>query len=186
MENVITSSKSLKQLLSRQKTSHISTSKAWTSSEIAALTVGTIFGVILATSLVYLKMRTIEQSVFERVMEELRSAPEFRGAGLGTRGGQGPTPPRHDGRLRGQNADRCAPMGSPAARQPNRSRRLLSLVSENYRRLRGRNAGTIVDLIDPRQLRPQHDIAAGLGFLPRRIFRLNVPALHWLQGYVPR
>ena len=138
MENVITSSTFLRQLLSRQKTSHISMSKAWTGSEIAALTVGTltlgtIFGVILATTSVYL--------------EEVRS-------------------------------DRRAPLGSPADS-------LQSLVWENYVGLRWRNTGTIVDVSDPRQLRPQPHIAAGLGFLPRRIFRLNVPALDWLLDYGP-
>ena len=171
MENVITSSTFLKQLLSRQKTSHISTSKAWTGSEIAALTVGTIFGVILATTSVYL--------------EELGSAPYFRGADLGTRGGQGPTPPRHDGRLGGQNADGRAPVGSPAARQPTRNHSLQSLVRESYGRLCGRSTEAIMDVSDPRQLQPQPHIAAGLGFLPRRIFRLNVPALHWLLDYGP-
>lgn len=172
-------------------------------------------------------MKKIEQSVFERVMEELR--PEIRGADRGTRGSQEPTPPRHDRSLQGQNAELRVPPGSrtsvpsptptpptepgnqvdqpqlprasnpqpqhetidlgiqppplerqgseparppyrePPARQPNKIRWLLSRPSEIYGRLRELNAGTLVEVFDRRQLRPQHDIAARVDVLRRPI-----------------
>ena len=60
-------------------------------------------------------------------------------------------------------------------RQPNRSRRLLSLLPETYGRLRGRNGGNLVVVIDPGQLRSQYDIAARMDGLRRPTLRQPDP-----------
>lgn len=79
-----------KLLFSRQAVSQTLPPRAWASSEIAAVTLGVILGVIILIALGYLAnhilgslMRKIEQSVFERVQEDLVSTQERRNAALG-------------------------------------------------------------------------------------------------------
>ena len=79
-----------KRLFSRQVVSQTLPPKAWASSEIAAVTLGVILGVIILIALGYLAnhtlkllKRNIEQSVFERVQEHIASAQERRNAAFG-------------------------------------------------------------------------------------------------------
>lgn len=85
VDNAYVPSTAPKQLLSRQATSQISSSSERTTSEIAAIILGTILGIIALVALVYLArfmMKSvtmkIELAVFERVKEEVRPTPEHQ------------------------------------------------------------------------------------------------------------
>ena len=116
LEQVPAPPPSPKRLLSRQAVSQTLTPKAWASSEIAAVTLGVILGIIILIALGYLAnhtrkllMRNIEQSVFERVQEHIASAQERRNAafGIGDSQERGPSG-RHSLPLRQQTGRRAS------------------------------------------------------------------------------
>lgn len=108
-------------LFSRQVVSQTLPSRAWASSEVAAITLGVILGVIILVALGYLAnhflrllMRKIEQSVFQRVLEHLESIRESQNAALVIGDGQerGPSS-RYSPDLWQQIRRRAPPSPSP-------------------------------------------------------------------------
>ena len=121
LEQASTPSTLPKRLFSRQATSQTLPPRAWASSEIAAVTLGVILGVILLVAIGYLanlflrsQIRKIEQSVSERVKEELLSARERRNAALGSGASQERGPSGQNWR---QQIHRRASLSPPSERQ---------------------------------------------------------------------
>ena len=115
---------SSKPLSSRQALSQTLPPGAWASSEIVAVTLGVILGIIILIALGFLAnrvlrslMKKIEQSVFERVQEDLLPTRERLNAALGIGGSQERGPLGQDSLPRQQFGHRASPPSPPAERQ---------------------------------------------------------------------